>query len=178
MHRLSRRRLLTSGAFAACATLAAPAIARLRDHEKRLEILNLHTGESLSAVIWAEGAAIPEELERVNRVMRDHRTGEVTAIDPALLLDLHGLRDKVGSGKPYHLISGYRSAQTNARLLASTDGVAENSFHVRGQAADVRLPGTDLLRLRRAARSMKSGGVGYYPLSDFLHLDTGPLRFW
>ena len=129
-------------------------------------------------MIWADGEPVPEELARVNRVMRDHRTGEVTDIDPALLVGLYSLRDRVESGETFHLISGYRSPRTNAMLQASTSGVAENSFHVRGQAADVRLPGVDLLRLRRAARSLRAGGVGYYPLSDFLHFDTGPERFW
>ena len=176
--RLSRRRLLGLGAAGFGSLLAAPAIGRIRDHEERLEMLNLHTGESVSAVIWADGAPVPDELARVNRLMRDHRSGDVAEMDRRLLHELLELRRLLESGAPYHLISGYRSPKTNAALLASSSGVAENSFHVRAQAADVRLPGVDLMRVRRAARALKAGGVGYYPLSDFVHIDTGPMRFW
>ncbi len=176
--RLSRRRLLGFGAAGLGSLIAAPAIGRTRDHERRLEMVNLHTGESVSAVIWADGAPVPEELVRVNRLMRDHRSGDVAEMDPRLLHELHEMRRLLDSGAPYHLISGYRSPRTNAALLASSSGVAENSFHVRAQAADVRLPGVDLMRVRRAARALKAGGVGYYPLTDFVHIDTGPVRFW
>ena len=171
-----RRRFLQLGL--AAAALSAPRIGRAARHERRISLTNLHTGERVRAVYWADGALVPEELARIDAVMRDHRTNEVTRIDPHLIDDLRRLREAVASQGSFQLISGYRSEKTNAALAARVEGVAENSFHVRGQAADVRLPGVDLLRLRRAARSLNAGGVGYYPFSDFLHLDRGPVRFW
>lgn len=176
--RPDRRRMLQLGLGAAAGLVSAPRIGRAARQERRLGLVNLHTGERIETLYWVDGAPVEEELARISRLMRDHRTNEVTAIDPRLLDKLWHLREAVGSRRAFRLISGYRSAASNARLAASTDGVAEDSFHVRGQAADVRLPGVDLLALRRAARRLGGGGVGYYPFSDFLHVDTGPTRFW
>ena len=162
----------------AAATLAAPRLGLAARHERRVGLINLHTGERLTATYWADGALVPEELARINKLMRDHRNGKVTTIDPYLNDDLSRLQEAVEATGSFELISGYRSEETNAALAARVEGVAENSFHVRGQAADVRLPGVDLLRLRGAARALNAGGVGYYPFSDFLHLDRGPVRFW
>ena len=177
MTRWTRRGLLGLG-LGMTATLAAPHLGRAKSHERRIGLINLHTGERVRAVYWADGALVPEELSRINRLMRDHRNNKVTAIDPRLIDDLRRLREAVDADGSFQLISGFRSAETNAALAARVEGVAENSFHVEGKAADVRLPGVDLLRLRRAARSLRAGGVGYYPFSDFLHLDRGPVRFW
>ncbi len=171
-----RRSLLALGLGAAA--LALPRVGRAAGAERRIGLVNLHTGERVTATYWADGALVPEALARIDRLMRDHRNDRVTAIDPHLIDDLYRLREAVGGSGSFELISGFRSAETNAALAARVEGVAENSFHVRGQAADVRLPGVDLLRLRAAARSLNAGGVGYYPFSDFLHLDRGPVRFW
>ena len=173
----TRRRVLGLG-LGLTAALAAPRIGLAKRYERRIGLINLHTGERVQAVYWADGALVPEELERINKLMRDHRNNKVTAIDPRLIDDLRRLREAVEAEGSFQLISGFRSAESNAALAARVEGVAENSFHVRGKAADVRLAGVDLLRLRRAARALRAGGVGYYPFSDFLHLDRGPVRFW
>ena len=173
---LSRRRALGLGLAAGLSAL--PGFALAAREERSLGLVNLHTGERLETVFWADGAHLDDALQDFSRLMRDHRNNQVTAIDPRLFDRLWRLRQAVGSKESFQLVSGYRSPETNAKLLATTEGVAEDSFHVRGQAADIRLPGVDLLHLRRAARAMNSGGVGYYPFSDFLHLDSGPTRFW
>ena len=99
-------------------------------------------------------------------------------MDPKLVNLLHLLHDKVDGKKPFDVISGYRSPITNANLQKTSSGVAKKSFHMRGKAIDVALPGRDLSKLRSAALAMNAGGVGYYPASGFIHVDTGPVRSW
>jgi len=111
-------------------------------------------------------------------VLRDHRTGTQCAIDPRLLDLLHGLRNLLGTTRPFQVISGYRSPATNRVLASASSGVARDSLHTRGMAIDIRVPGIALDRLRDAAISLKGGGVGHYPRSDFVHLDVGRVRFW
>ena len=110
--------------------------------------------------------------------MRDYRTGEVMRMDPKLMDILYVLRGKLDSAAPFQLISGYRSPKTNAMLRQRSGGVAKHSLHMEGRAADVYLPDRDLKVLRRAALSLKAGGVGYYPKPGFVHVDTGRVRFW
>lgn len=175
------RRTFLQGIAVAGATLAAPmAMARaITPLERRLSLYNLHTGESLNATYWAEGNYVEEELAAINRLLRDHRSGEVNAIDRKLLDRLHSLQQRLGHNGNYEVISGYRSPATNARLQqASNGGVAKRSLHMQGRAIDIRLPGVELKQLRQVALSQKAGGVGYYPKSNFVHLDTGRTRFW
>lgn len=154
------------------ASAAADAIARLA-------FMNTHTSESLSVVYRDGDRYLTEAMARIDRVLRDHRTGEVHPIDPALLDQLDRLAGLLGVGKqPYHVISGYRSPTSNARLAARSGGVATRSLHMSGRAIDIRIPGVPLARVREAALDMKVGGVGYYPKSDFVHLDTGRVRHW
>jgi uncharacterized protein YcbK (DUF882 family) len=148
------------------------------ESSRSLSFYNLHTGESIRADYWSEGTYATAALHDVDRILRDYRTGEVKEIDVRLLDLLHDLRGTLGSTGSYHVISGYRSAATNASLHASSGGVARQSLHVEGRAIDVRLPGVRLLDLRRAALAHRRGGVGYYPSSDFVHLDTGRVRAW
>jgi len=117
-------------------------------------------------------------MREIEHLMRDYRTGTVHAIDRRLIDIVYHLNRMLGSHRPVEVISGYRSPQTNAFLRATTDGVAQNSYHMRGQAIDLRLPGHSLSQLRRAALSLRAGGVGYYPASNFVHVDTGPVRHW
>jgi uncharacterized protein YcbK (DUF882 family) len=117
---------------------------------------------------------IPGLLQHAHR----RRTGEVKAIDTRLLDLAHDLGERLGDRGPFHVISGYRSPQTNALLRASGHGVARNSLHLKGEALDIRLPGTNLPVLRRAALDLKGGGVGYYPGQDFVHIDVGRVRYW
>ena len=158
-----------------------PALAALQqtnDARKRLAFYNTHTGESLDLCYYDRGVYCPEALDRLNHLLRDHRTGQVHDIDPRLLDNLYALSRKIGRHSPFHIISGYRSPETNAMLRKKTSGVARTSFHTKGRAIDIRLPGYSTQRLRNACIAMKSGGVGYYADSNFVHIDTGPIRCW
>lgn len=171
---LSRRHALLG--FAAGASLIAkPAAAAL---PRDLAFLNLHTGETLRTVYWADGAYVQQSLGDIAKVLRDHRTGDIKPIDPALLDLLHTLRGHLGVTREFQIISGYRSPATNNRLHEASDGVATHSLHMEGKAADIRVQGVALDDLRRAARELKAGGTGYYPQSDFVHVDVGRVRFW
>ena len=110
--------------------------------------------------------------------MRDYRANEIKPIDPVLLDQLYALKLKTGTKSPFHVISGYRTPATNAMLRRRSNGVARRSYHTKGKAIDIRLPGYDTHRLRNAALSLRSGGVGYYRNSNFVHVDTGPVRTW
>ncbi len=175
-----RRQFLRTG-LGVCALLAFPAAHASiipQRTTKRLDMLNLHTGESIRATYWEKGHYIPDALQSIAKVLRDHRSGEQHIIDPMLLDMMEYLRYRMGSNKPFHIISGYRSPETNAMLSAHSNGVATKSLHMQGKAIDIRLPGVPLATLRKAAMSLDAGGVGYYPKSDFIHLDTGVPRHW
>lgn len=178
-HGNMRRRLLQAG-LGACALFAMPVAnaAYSRIHEKRLSLLNLHTGERIRTAYWEKGKYIPEALQAIAGVLRDHRSGERHPIDLELLDFIQHLHHKTGSSKEFQVISGYRSPATNATLAAKSHGVAKKSLHMQGRAIDIRLPGVPLNTLRRAAMSMRVGGVGYYPKSNFIHVDTGNVRYW
>jgi len=180
---VSRRTLLKAGVLAAVGlslpTRALASLAASRLPEKAVSLYNIHTGESLTkAVYWAEGSLIPETLEEINFLLRDFRTGEVKEIQPGLYDLLFSLRRKLGVSEPFHVISGYRSPATNAMLRATSNGVACHSLHMQGKAIDIRLPGMELASLHRAALDLRRGGVGYYPKSDFVHVDIGRVRHW
>ncbi len=147
--------------------------------DRVLSFFNTHTGEKLTATYWAEGQYQLDGLKEIGWLLRDHRAEEATAMDPGLLDMLHTLQDRIGiQDRPFHIISGYRSPQTNAKLRSKSSGVAKKSYHMQGKAIDIRVPRYDIARLRKAALSMKAGGVGYYPKSNFLHIDTGRRRAW
>ena len=143
-----------------------------------LSFLNLHTGESLQTGITPDSDLNSKVLTPVNRVLRDHRSGDITAMDPDLLRALAKLQAELGVQGSFHVISGYRSPKTHAKLRAAGHGVATKSLHMQGKAIDIRLPGCDLKALRDAAKSLKCGGVGYYSRSNFVHVDTGRVRYW
>jgi len=181
----TRRQLLLLGASLAVGALlpaGARAARRSPGPEERtpreLKLLNLHTGESLDAVYFEQGRYVPDALAEIDSVLRDHRTGEVHAIEPRLLDLLHRLSRTLESDAPYHVISGYRSPATNAMLHAASPNVAAGSLHMQGWAIDVRVPGRQLAELHRAALGLRGGGVGYYPASDFVHVDVGRVRTW
>ncbi|AEJ01016.1 protein of unknown function DUF882 [Nitrosomonas sp. Is79A3] len=179
----SRRRFLKAG-LGACTLLTLPMAATSvhaaikRPFEKKLSFLNLHTGERTRATFWANGRYIPEGMRAINHVLRDHRTGDRFAIDPDLFDILHQLQYRLRTNQEFHVVSAYRSPATNAKLAEQSGGVAKNSMHTHGKAIDIRLPGRKLSDLRAAALSLQMGGVGYYPSSNFIHLDTGRVRFW
>lgn len=175
----SRRRILELAGALTLTCLPVPARARTSHGQQRsLALRNLHTGERLTAVYWAEGRYLPDALSEIDYLLRDFRTDEVKPIAPELLDLLHLLRSKLDSGAPVHVISGYRSATTNKMLANQSGGVARKSLHMRGMAIDMNLPGRDLATLHRAARSLQLGGVGYYPKPGFVHLDVGRVRYW
>ncbi len=145
---------------------------------KSIELLALHTNEYLSGAFWARGRFIEPNLQAIDHLLRDHRTDETHRIDPGLLMYLHDLRELLGGSGPFYVISGYRSAATNAQLRRNSSGVAKRSFHMFGRAIDMRMPDVSTAVVRDAAISLQRGGVGFYPRSDFIHLDTGKFRHW
>ncbi len=179
---ISRRRFLQWGALGlASALMPVRGFAAVRESlttERALSFHNIHTGEDLDVVYWARGKYLKEALERINHILRDHRTGEIKAIDPRLLDLVHALGQTLHDRGPFHVISGYRSPKTNAFLRSTGHGVAARSLHLEGKAVDVRLPGCALPVLHRAAVDLKGGGVGYYPGPGFIHIDIGRVRYW
>jgi uncharacterized protein YcbK (DUF882 family) len=158
---------------------SAPIAAWARGSECRsLSFVHTHTGESLSCVYYEGGGYDTATLARVNHFLRDFRTGDVHAIDPGVLDILFAVRSRADRDDPFHVISGYRSPATNALLRSRSSGVAKHSLHMEGRAIDVRLPGFPTRKLRDIGLAMRRGGVGYYPASDFVHLDTGRVRCW
>ena len=154
--------------FAPTAWAAAP---------RSVSLYHTHTGEKLSLVYFEGGDYVPEALASLNNMLRDFRTGEVCEFDARLFDTLYAVNLACGEGT-YEVVSAFRSEQTNRMLRQQSKRVAKDSLHVSGRAVDVRLAGRDTRRLRDAALALQQGGVGYYPRSNFVHLDTGPVRTW
>lgn len=145
---------------------------------RSLALYHLHTGESAMVDYFVDGEYDPDGLKEIDRVLRDYHTDEVCPIDPHLLNQLHEVWAALGSGQAFTVFSGYRSPETNALYRRMGAHVAEHSYHLKGQAIDVALPGRDLRQVRNVALAMQAGGVGYYPWNGFVHLDSGPIRRW
>lgn len=175
-----RRRDLLRLAAAGAAALGLPTHAwGARATEARtLAFHHTHTGESARIVYFSDGIYLPEGLAEVDHILRDHYSGEVHPIERGLLDLLFRLGEALETREPFHVISGYRSPATNERLAQRSSGVARRSLHMSGQAIDVRVPGCDLARVRRAALALRAGGVGFYPRPDFVHVDVGRIRWW
>lgn len=184
MKTLSRRSFVSAcavgastSAFATFATI--PRFAHASAQAARaLRFDHLHTGERLSVEYFSGGSYVPDALVAVDHLLRDFRTEDVGQIDPGLLDLLYRLRMATDTGKPFEIISGYRSPVTNAMLHKRSSGVATHSLHMTGQAIDIRLADVPLATLRNASLSLRAGGVGYYPKSNFVHVDTGRVRTW
>jgi len=179
---LGRRGLLL-GAGAAVASLAAPAVVRAQGFSaaggvRRAALHNLHTGDTFNEVFYANGAYVPDALAEAMRVLRDWRNGEEHPMDPRLFDALHAINTRLETSRPFQVISGYRSPHTNAMLHERSAGVAEHSQHMLGKASDVRVEGIDLRHLHSAALDVAAGGVGYYPVSNFVHVDVARVRQW
>lgn len=177
-----RRQRLSAGGWAAISILlvvsAAKAAASTVPAAREIALYHTHTGERLS-VVYAWGDRYDAAaLARINRFLRDFRTGDVADIDPATLDIIHELKRRAGYRGDVHIVSAYRSSATNEMLRRSGSGVARNSQHLEGKAIDLRFPGIETARLRDLARSLKRGGVGYYRDSDFIHVDSGRVRYW
>lgn len=177
MDSFSRRQFIGFGLCAAASAML-PRSLWAAAPEKQLAFYNLHTGESVKLAYCENGNYVPSAIQELNHFLRDYRTGDTHDIDPALYDQLYALQNLVETPGSYHVISGYRSPKTNQMLHANSEGVASHSLHMEGRAIDIRLPGRDLAQLHKAALSMQAGGVGYYPGSDFVHLDTGRVRRW
>jgi uncharacterized protein YcbK (DUF882 family) len=179
---LSRRRILKSGAALAVICLT-PSLARAHKprvlpQERTISFHNIHTGEHLRTVYWLQDNYVDEALEDINHILRDHRTEETICIDPRLLDLLCAIQQTLRIQRPFQVISAYRSPKTNARLRRQSKQVAKKSLHMYGKAIDIRIQGYSVKALTRAALSLRGGGVGYYPRSNFVHIDTGPIRSW
>lgn len=179
MTKHSKRILALAAALSLAITGAMIKPAKVRAADARqLSFYHTHTRLSLDVVYFENGEYVDSALDRINRFLRDFRTGEATEINPELLDLLHDLRNEIGPEATFEVISAYRSPETNEMLRSASSGVAKNSQHVRGNAIDVRLRGTRITALRDTAVQMQRGGVGFYPKSDFVHIDTGPVRTW
>jgi uncharacterized protein YcbK (DUF882 family) len=188
--KLPRRQLLMAGLLGT-ATAMVPVGARAAQRileranfimrpvpTRELSFYNVHTGEALRTTYFDRGEYVPGALAEVNYFFRDFRSNQVRTIDPLLLDLLHRIHLALDTSQPFNLISGYRSPETNAWLAAMSEGVARHSLHMYGMASDINVQGRSLALVQIVAISMRGGGVGYYPRSDFVHVDTGRVRRW
>ena len=191
MHKYGKilRSLVAAGA---AMMLVAPIGARVRMNEvpseqpssqsadeHRLLLYNTHTGERIDIVYRHGDQYIPSALAKLDYFLRDHQTSDVRHFDPRLYDILSDLTLSIGHpGGEIDIVCGYRTPSTNESLRAHTTGVAKNSLHIQAEAIDLRMPGINTLKLRQAALALRRGGVGYYPHSDFIHVDTGRVRQW
>ena len=185
---LHRRAFLGIGAAATAAALiparahaAVRPVTGVKAPERLLSFFNTHTGERLKTAYASGGEYRADALRDLNYILRDFRANEIKPIDPRVFDLLHELGGTLETDQPFHIISGYRSPHTNAQLRergGATTGVASHSLHMVGQAIDIRLPGVTLDNLRNAAKSLKIGGVGFYPDLKFVHVDVGRVRYW
>jgi len=178
----SRRFIL--GAFASSAITAAPTFAKAAGFLRgagdirSLNIISRRTGERFKGIYCIDNKYIPEVLEEINFVMRDWRRNEIKAIDRRTIDIIAASHNLLDTDEPYTLLSGYRSAKTNAMLRRRSRSVARHSLHMTGQAADVRLSSRSVKQVYRAAAKCSGGGVGRYYRSGFVHMDCGPIRRW
>lgn len=174
----TRRRFMAGGLATASLLIISPAFAALPQGRRTLAFRNLHTDEELKLTYWADGKYINGALDEINKILRDHRTGDIKKMDVSLINLLHDLKKKVGSDRPFEVISAYRSPQSNAKLHEHSSGVAKKSYHLQGKAIDINLRDRSLSDLHRAAKELGRGGVGMYAKSGFIHVDTGHVRYW
>jgi uncharacterized protein YcbK (DUF882 family) len=186
--RIGRRHFLRVGAAAASGAALFDPISALASYRygnldptapvRSVSLFNLNTEERLQIDYWRQGLYVNDALMAINHFLRDHRDGSVHVIDPRLVDVLYALFRLTGGSAAIDVVCGYRSPRTNAWLHASRGGVASHSLHMQGKAVDIRVPGCGLSALHEAALVLRAGGVGYYPQSNFVHVDTGPVRTW
>ncbi len=179
---MTRRGVLT--AFAATVITAAPNFTNAAGYlrgagdVRRLKMMSPRTGERIDMIYWVEGNYIRDSVDEIARFMRDWRTNQVKQIDVRTIDIMAASHNLLGTSEPYMLISGYRSPQTNAMLRRRSSGVAKNSRHLKGEAADLRMSSRSVSQMYRAATACQGGGVGRYSKSNFVHMDCGPVRTW
>ena len=176
---LSRRRLLGAAVAATAVGFVKPTPA-ISFAPRSVVLYNIHTGEWLRTVYWADGHYIREAVQDINWILRDHHSDEMRPMNAGVLDVLGMLRDRldIQNHEPILVVCGYRSPETNRMLYMRHGGVAKNSYHIKGMAIDLRCERRDLGQVRNAALSLEAGGVGYYPRSGFVHVDCGPVRRW
>ncbi len=177
----SRRRFLKSLIYSSAIAISSPKLAQAAFSGfafKRLSFEHHHTGSNIDITYFEQGRYIESALKEINYFMRDYHNNLVHAVDPRLLDQLHDLKLFLGVKKPFHVVSGYRSPETNASLRRQSSGVAKHSLHMEGKAIDIRIEGVAVKTIRDAALTLQRGGVGYYPNENFVHLDTGDIRTW
>jgi uncharacterized protein YcbK (DUF882 family) len=156
-------------------------VAAVAPAEYHLRMHHLHTGEDIDIVYRVGDTYIPEALDQLNYFLRDHRTQDVSSYDPKEFDLLHSLMTRLGRPNGIiDIICGYRTPESNnfLRTLGPDTGVAEHSQHMLAKAIDIRVPGVTTRTLRNAALALHAGGVGFYPVSQFVHVDVGPVRTW
>jgi uncharacterized protein YcbK (DUF882 family) len=172
--------LIAAGGAGAQSRGLEPQESRAQDNQNHLlRLYNTHTGERMEIAYRRGEQYVPGALAKLDYFLRDHRTGDIRHFDPRLYDILYDLTVSIGHpGGDIDIVCGYRTSTTNESLRAHTTGVAKNSLHIQAEAIDLRMPGIDTLKLRQAALALRRGGVGYYPHSDFIHVDTGRVRQW
>jgi uncharacterized protein YcbK (DUF882 family) len=179
---LSRRHFLRlmawTGLISCSSKSVLAAIEDTAPAKRFISLYNPNTKESFNGVYWRAGNPVEEAVHNISHLLRDIRTDDVKAVDVNLLDLIAAMSLELKTDEPFHVICGYRSPKTNDLLRRQNKGVAKNSFHIKGQAADIRLPGQKTDVLRKAAYKLKMGGVGYYPNRRFVHIDVGPVRYW
>ncbi len=179
---MTRRGLL--GAFAATALVATPTYSKAAGFLRgggdirRLKMYSGRTGERIDTIYWVEGKYIKDAVKEINAFMRDWRSNDVINIDTRTVDIMAAAHNLMDVNEPYMLLSGYRSPKTNAMLRSRSRGVAKNSLHMKGQAADLRLGSRSVHQMAKAAAACRAGGVGRYSGSNFVHMDCGPVRQW
>jgi uncharacterized protein YcbK (DUF882 family) len=179
---VTRRGIL--GVFAAAAVVAAPTysnafgLLRGAGDIRRVKMYSGRSGESVDAIYWIDGKYVPEILKEINHFMRDLRADQTVKMNPVNLDIIAATHNLLDVNEPYMLLSGYRSPATNAMLREHSRGVARNSLHMKGMAADLRLKSRSVGQMAKAAASCNSGGVGKYSRSNFVHMDCGSVRLW
>jgi len=178
----SRRSFLASAASAIGLLLInrTASAARPVGTDRRIFLVHPYTGEEFRDIYWTEGRYRPEALWRINSLLRDHSADKIIGVDPQLIDVMARLNARLGRSPddPVEVISGYRSAETNAKARKINRSVARNSFHMQGMAVDIRVKNVGLSQLRKAALTLEAGGVGTYPRRNYLHIDVGPVRTW
>jgi uncharacterized protein YcbK (DUF882 family) len=176
----TRRRFLQVGLTSLVGLAARPALAAMPRFKgtRALSFHNLHTDEKAHVTYWKDGAYDRTGQARINSILRDHYSGDEYPIHPKLIDLLFDLQNKLHNDDTIEIISGYRSPKTNLRLASARDGIAKHSYHTKGMAVDIRMAGSSLPKIHKAAMTMRRGGVGYYPDSQFVHVDVGPIRKW
>lgn len=172
-----RRFILAAAATVSCMPILNSALASAPSR-RVLKLHNRNTDEIVNVEYFVDGWYNPDAISGLNHFLRDWREDAVAEFDVGVFDILYTLQREGNGQDPIHVISGYRTPRTNSRLRSSNPAVASNSYHTRAMAVDLRFPGVSTRHLRDRAAALGAGGVGYYGRSNFLHIDTGPVRTW